>query len=180
MVEKRFAGAGRIVWHELSTVNVGKAEEFYGGLFGWRFEDPDPLRLQQAYEVEVWTLPGGKGQAMWDPPPGAGASTSVPYNNDGAALTLVDGEDYYLRVRVTNDTGIRSPWNEIRFHLNSLPPLPNRPNPADGALTPPLSDQQLCWEAGGLDPESDVLHQHSLDGIAGEQIALLNIYRSKE
>jgi len=39
MGKMRFAGAGRFVWHELSTVNVGQAAVFYGNLFGWQFEE---------------------------------------------------------------------------------------------------------------------------------------------
>jgi len=39
MGEKRFAGAGRFVWHELSTVDVDQAAVFYGNLFGWQFEE---------------------------------------------------------------------------------------------------------------------------------------------
>jgi len=30
---------GRFVWHDLLTKDVGAAKRFYGGLFGWRFED---------------------------------------------------------------------------------------------------------------------------------------------
>jgi predicted enzyme related to lactoylglutathione lyase len=30
-------GSGRIAWFDISTTNVAKAKEFYGGLFGWTF-----------------------------------------------------------------------------------------------------------------------------------------------
>jgi len=30
---------GRFVWHDLLTKDLGAAKRFYGGLFGWRFED---------------------------------------------------------------------------------------------------------------------------------------------
>lgn len=45
MKEKRFAGTGRFVWHELVTSDVGAAVDFYGSLFGWDFrEGPGPSR----------------------------------------------------------------------------------------------------------------------------------------
>jgi uncharacterized protein len=31
--------SGRFVWHDLMTRDVSAAKQFYGGLFGWRFED---------------------------------------------------------------------------------------------------------------------------------------------
>jgi predicted enzyme related to lactoylglutathione lyase len=34
-----FETHGAFSWNELSTTNVGDAREFYGKLFGWKFED---------------------------------------------------------------------------------------------------------------------------------------------
>jgi len=34
--------AGRFVWHDLVTDDVAAAKQFYGGLFGWQFQDDDP------------------------------------------------------------------------------------------------------------------------------------------
>jgi uncharacterized protein len=31
------SGAGRFVWRDLMTTDAGRAEEFYGALFGWKF-----------------------------------------------------------------------------------------------------------------------------------------------
>jgi hypothetical protein len=39
MKEKRFAGSGRFVWHELVTGDVDVAVDFYGRLFGWDFRE---------------------------------------------------------------------------------------------------------------------------------------------
>jgi predicted enzyme related to lactoylglutathione lyase len=39
MNKKGSAGAGRFVWHELITVNVDEAADFYGPLFGWEFKE---------------------------------------------------------------------------------------------------------------------------------------------
>jgi hypothetical protein len=30
---------GKVIWHDLITEDVDAAREFYGGLFGWTFED---------------------------------------------------------------------------------------------------------------------------------------------
>jgi uncharacterized protein len=37
---------GALTWNELATNDVGRAKEFYGGLFGWRFEDMEGGGMQ--------------------------------------------------------------------------------------------------------------------------------------
>ena len=37
---------GALTWNELATSDVQRAKEFYGGLFGWRFEDMEGGGMQ--------------------------------------------------------------------------------------------------------------------------------------
>lgn len=46
---------GRFVWRELMTTDVAKAKGFYGGLFGWEFDD-----VQMADTTYVVVKAGGK------------------------------------------------------------------------------------------------------------------------
>ncbi len=87
-----------------------------------------PGYLQQQYHVQAgndmdWTTP-----EMWDSGPVSGSESSVVY----AGETLLDGQMYYVRVRVS-DGLVWSLWYHTRFRMNSAPGAPSGLSP-DGHL----------------------------------------------
>ena len=66
-------------WVELTTPDQGAAREFYGGLFGWAFNDNDMGEMGHYYiaTVEGDESPGSAGRCpAWRATPRSGASTS--------------------------------------------------------------------------------------------------------
>ncbi|UCE74944.1 MAG: PKD domain-containing protein, partial [Methanomassiliicoccales archaeon] len=124
-------------------------------LFTWTYEDsggPDPI----AYELEVWTGSNGTGTLMWDTGVRQGAVTNVTYNDNGTALPLHDGEDYYVRARGFDPTAGWCPWNETLYHMNTAPPTPATPHPPDNATDVPYGhNTTVAWTSGGNDSEGD-------------------------
>ncbi len=117
----------------------------------WTYSDND-MHAQAEYKVQVWTGPSGTGTLMWDPPVGAGATTSVPYNGS----PLVDGTTYYFRVNVT-DGYEWSGWAEVEFRVNTPPPIPGLPiSPPDDAVLPASALQTVSWGAV-TDAEADTV-----------------------
>jgi len=95
-------------------------------LIGWTYHDLDS-DPQQLAEVQVgsdadWT----NGAEMWDVQ-ATGDATQLLY----AGQSLLDGTDYWLRVRASDGTNW-SAWIETSFHMNSLPRLPTIAYPPDG------------------------------------------------
>jgi WD40 repeat protein len=108
----------------------------------WTFSDPDPGDTQSAYNVTVWTGPGGTGTLMfWE------VQISDAQSTVYSGLPLDDGTSYYLRIRTMDFTSLWGPWSEKRFHMNTPPPAPMLLNPPDGTEDLGESLQDLNWTA---------------------------------
>jgi len=103
--------------------------------FNWTFEDPDTGQSQSAYNLSIWTGPGGTGTLIWK----ADATSGVPAvtfgSSGGPAQPLAEGTDYYLSV-ATRDAALVGPlWgsaSEMMFHVDSPPGVPSPVSPANG------------------------------------------------
>jgi hypothetical protein len=116
----------------------------------WTFSDPDGGDTQGAYNVTVWTAPGGTGTLMyWDNQ--TSAASSVVYSG----TPLVDGIDYYLRVMTMDNNGLWGAWAEKMFHMNTPPPTPTLVSPPDDSQQAP-GIQVLDWN-GVTDAEGSSL-----------------------
>ncbi|MBI5266609.1 MAG: M6 family metalloprotease domain-containing protein [candidate division Zixibacteria bacterium] len=104
---------------------------------------------QQMCELAVGSDSDWLNAEMWNPPPFAFGDSSVAYS--GAAL--VDGQTYYLRLRVSDGTSWSS-WQNGSFRLNTAPSPPILLSPAEGAMVP---GNARATVANSLDPENDVL-----------------------
>jgi len=69
-------------------------------------------------------------------------------------VPLVDGETYYLRLRLM-DEYIWSEWYETSFRMNSLPSIPMALQPIDEAVC--VSDQPTLYLSNSFDVEGDTL-----------------------
>jgi len=125
--------------------------------FGWKFSDNDAGQAQGAFNISVWTGPGGTGTQMWRAQ-GAGSDRTAVYGNGSSGAALRWGSDYYVRIS-TRDAPLAGPlWSpaaEMRFHLNSPPAVPALRSPPDTA--PGVSRPAgLGWNASS-DPENGTL-----------------------
>lgn len=84
--------------------------------FQWSYSDPegDP---QCAFELEVWTGPGGTGDCVFDPPVQSGTAQSMVYAGD----PLVAGQTYYVRVKAFDCTSWGG-WSETSWTRPLGPP----------------------------------------------------------
>lgn len=81
---------------------------------------------QDSFHIQIGADDDWAYAEMWNPAPVASSDTFVTY----AGAPLLDGETYYLRLRVHNGT-IWSAWYDTLFRMNSLPSVPSPLNPAD-------------------------------------------------
>ncbi len=91
----------------------------------WEYYDMQSLP-QDSFELAVGADDDWAYAEMWNPAPVASSDTFVTY----AGAPLLDGETYYLRLRVHNGT-IWSAWYDTLFRMNSLPSVPSPLYPAD-------------------------------------------------
>lgn len=91
----------------------------------WSYFDPGGAP-QQEYHVQVGTDNDWVTAEMWDYGPNSGTDTSVTY----AGSSLVDGQTYYVRVKVFNGTQW-SNWQTGQFRMNSVPGVATGLTPAD-------------------------------------------------
>jgi hypothetical protein len=94
----------------------------------WAYFDSQGRPLTGS-EIEVgidddWTM-----AEMWQPPTIESDDTTIVY----AGSTLGDGNTYYVRVRVFNDT-LWSLWLAAPFRMNSQPTAPTLAEPLDGEI----------------------------------------------
>ncbi|MCK4949717.1 MAG: carboxypeptidase regulatory-like domain-containing protein [Thermoplasmata archaeon] len=108
-------------------------------VLNWTFSDPDG-DTQGAYHVQVWEEFPGTGNLVWD------SNTTSPENAvtyDGS--TLEDGQDYWFRVKTSDERGLWSDWSELMFHMNAKPPIPQPLSPANGSANVVPGTVQLQW-----------------------------------
>jgi hypothetical protein len=109
-----------------------------------------PNSPQLAFVIEVSSDTNWTYAEMWNPAPLNSPDTFVTY----AGAALVDGQTYYLRLRISDGVSW-SNWYYTSFHMNTPPsvPYPYSPTVITGPTntTPDLSIQN------STDPENDTL-----------------------
>ena len=115
----------------------------------WLYLDPTGEYPQTQFEVAVGTDSDWAYAEMWEPLPFPGSDTYVIY----AGAPLIDGETYYLRLRVNNGT-VWSDWYETSFRMNSVPSVPIPLGPINDEYT---SNMPTLWIQNSTDAESDTL-----------------------
>ncbi|MFH1372324.1 MAG: hypothetical protein ABII79_00790 [bacterium] len=117
-------------------------------VISWHFLDID-LYPQDSFEIDVGTDTNWTVSETWDPSPFAVSDTSVVYSG----LPLLDGETYYLRLRVRNGF-FWSEWYETSFRMNSIPSVPAPLNPIDDVI---VGTTPTLWAENSADAEGDAL-----------------------
>ena len=117
-------------------------------VLNWTFSDPD-ADTQGAYHVQVWEEFPGTGNLVWDSNT-TSSENAVTY--DGS--TLEDGQDYWFKVRTSDERGLWSDWSELMFHMNARPPIPQPLSPANGSANVVPGTVRLQWTLV-TDPEGD-------------------------
>jgi hypothetical protein len=126
-------------------------------VFQWRFSDNDTGQDQGAFNLSVWSGPGGTGKLMWRLQKDGPAGTAT-YGTGPVGAPLEWGADYFVTVS-TRDAPLAGPlWgpaSEMRFHLNGPPAAPGLAFPPDGAaaVSRPV---ELSWNAS-VDAEGGAL-----------------------
>ena len=117
--------------------------------FNWTFEDPDTGQSQSAFNMSIWSGPGGTGSLIWKAD-ATSTSQSVTFGSSGGpAQPLVEGTDYYILVSTRDAAFVGPLWGpatERMFHVNSPPgtPAPVSPSNGFGAAGVPA---ELEWSA---------------------------------
>jgi hypothetical protein len=144
--------------------------------FGWRYTDPEGIG-QDSFLIAVGTDNDWQFAEKWNPAPFASSDTFVVY--DGSAL--VDGQTYYLRLRVHNSLAW-SDWYQTSFRMNSVPTAPAVRTPTDLAV---VGSTPILWVTNGTDAETDPLTYefagfHDTDCVAGPDISLLGVAQTAD
>jgi len=105
---------------------------------------------QHMYNVQAGTDMDWTVAEMWDTGPQTGAITTVNY----AGESLIDGQTYYIRVRVSN--GVEwSNWYYSTIRMNSAPSAPDGLSPDDMAAV--TSSPVILSHNNAVDNENDNL-----------------------
>ncbi len=115
----------------------------------WAYTDPLDRRAQTQVEIAIGIDFDWAYAEMWNPAPFETADTFVVY----AGSELLDGETYYLRLRVHNGLAW-SDWYNTTFRMNSLPSVPIPLQPVNDEQ---VSDMPTLWAQNSSDAESDAL-----------------------
>jgi len=133
--------------------------------FAWAYDDADG-GAQQAYHIQTtddnfWLAP-----PVWDYQESASADTQVVY----AGIDLVDGVEYYMRVRTFNGL-FWSDWTYCDMRMNSVP-VPDALSPDNGQEI--LNETVVLSHANIADDEGDSLtYSYELysDSLLSDKIA---------
>jgi hypothetical protein len=115
----------------------------------WSYVDP-LYPTQEKFEIAVGIDDDWEYAEMWNPPPFMNSDTSVVY----AGASLLDGETYWLRLRVHNSI-VWSDWSVLSFRMNSVPSVPVLDSPIYDALVRTLAPELVI--ANSTDIEGDSL-----------------------
>jgi len=127
---------------EDSTHVINHTPTFY-----WTFFDT--ATVQVSFEIEVGTDFDWSVAEMWNPAPFTSSDTFVTY----AGAALLDGETYYLRLRVNNGA-VWSNWYETSFRMNTAPSAPTALHPTGSEYA---GDLPILWVLNSTDAEGDPL-----------------------
>jgi len=116
----------------------------------WIYIDPTGNNPQVQFEIAVGIDDDWQYAEMWNPAPFESSDTSIVYNGS----PLIDGETYYLRLRVYNGQ-VWSEWYETSFRMNSLPSIPLALQPIDDDIC--TTTQPTLYLSNSFDAEGDTL-----------------------
>lgn len=114
--------------------------------FSWTYSATGPF-VQNNFEIAVDTNNDWQDSGVWNPTPFESADTFVTYDGD----SLIDGETYYLRLRIGDD-GVLSDWYETSFRMNSIPSVPVLLSPAGGEVD---DSQPILTLLNSVDADND-------------------------
>jgi hypothetical protein len=115
----------------------------------WIYCEGD-LGTQQMYQIQVGNDNEWTAAELWDYGPITGSETQATY----AGGELLDGQTYYLRVRV-NDGSSWSYWYYDQFCMNSIPAAPLDLSPDN--LQEVENGTPILIHANATDGENDIL-----------------------
>jgi len=141
-------------------------------LIEWQYVDFGEDQEQQRFEIAVGTDDDWTYAEMWNPAPFDTSDTFVTY----AGTALIDGETYYLRLRVYNGLDW-SQWYKTSFRMNSLPSVPVLLHPGGGEVTGRFP---TLWIENSVDAEGDTLTYdflgyHDTDCMDGGPIDMIGV-----
>jgi hypothetical protein len=141
-------------------------------LIGWRYSDFGEDNDQEQYELAVGSDTEWPDAELWDRGVIQTSDTFTIY----AGSTLLDGQTYYLRLRVYNGLDW-SNWFETSFRMNSPPSAPSLLQPTGWEVT---DGSVTLWLENAIDPENDSLWYeidgyHDTDCVVGPQIDTTDI-----
>ncbi|MDH4156031.1 MAG: right-handed parallel beta-helix repeat-containing protein [candidate division Zixibacteria bacterium] len=110
----------------------------------------DTLGAQTAYELEVGSDDDWSAAEMWAP----GQVISADAFRTYAGAALMDGVDYWCRLRVSNGV-LWGSWRQHRFHMNATPTIPDPFRPLTGTAVNALEVRLAV--SNSSDSESDEL-----------------------
>ena len=118
-------------------------------LFAWVFTDSVIGQSQTALEIEVGTDSLWDVAEMWATGQVISSQTQAVYGG----APLLDGETFYLRIRVSNEFQWGS-WLQYSFRMNSLASIPTAQFPLAGE--PVFTDNgAILWVSNSTDDEGD-------------------------
>ncbi|MBI5868728.1 MAG: hypothetical protein HZB43_10675 [candidate division Zixibacteria bacterium] len=118
--------------------------------FSWRYNDPYARPLVKS-QIEVGTDMDWVVAEMWQPTIMIGPDTAVQY----AGEPLLDGQTYYMRIRVATDT-LWSNWLVAPFRMNSIPSAPTPLFPTPGSIA--TTGRPSVVVMNSTDAQNDALH----------------------
>jgi hypothetical protein len=141
----------------------------------WKYYDLSGIP-QDGFEIAVGSDNNWPDAEMWNPSTFSGPDTSIIYAGDN----LIDGETYYLRMRVSNGE-TWSEWFYASFRMNSLPTVPMLLTPKNDVVVNTASptlyvnnsadaeDDSLTYDFGLVNDSicGELLHQEILDLLEG-------------
>jgi uncharacterized protein (TIGR02145 family) len=133
-------------------------------LISWDYKEANGYP-QTEFEIAVGIDTNWTYAEMWNPAPVASSDTFVTY----AGASLIDGQTYYLRLRVHNGT-VWSNWFYTSFRMNTPPTVPATLTPLDSAVENTL--QPTLQIAKSTDPEDgDLFYDFEVKSISGHIVA---------
>ncbi len=115
----------------------------------WSFHH-SPVYIQDSFLIAVGSDSDWTYSEMWNPAPIASSDTFITY----AGAPLLDGQTYYMRLRVHNGV-VWSNWYDTSFHMNSLPSVPLLTFPDSCTVVPTATPTLFVHNS--TDPENDTL-----------------------
>ncbi|SYZ74407.1 exported hypothetical protein [Candidatus Zixiibacteriota bacterium] len=138
--------------HDFNVSVLGESSDHVMGttpIFNWAKIGENHC-AQDTFFLQVGADTDWAYAEMWNPEPVASSDTFVTY----AGAPLIDGQTYYMRLRVHNGT-VWSNWYDTSFHMNSLPSIPEPSSPINSMVVNTLTP--TLYLHNSTDAEDDTL-----------------------